>query len=241
MLISALSFVLLELLPTNFSYPVFALVILLCGVGAGAFASPNRAGVMNSLPPEYRGAGSGMNTTFQNSAQVLSIGVFFSLMILGLSSALPRTLAAGLRSNGVGAATTAHIAQLPPVSVLFAAFLGYNPIQHLAGSAALAQLPHAVAARLTSSSYFPSLISAPFRSGLHEAFAFAIGACLVAAVASWSRGGRYVHDIHGAGVAAEPGLEPEPEVASGPVPATAGDTETPLLTASRHSPAGMAE
>ncbi len=193
MLVAALSFVLLDRLPTDFAYPAFALIILLNGLGTGAFASPNRAGVMNSLPPEHRGVGSGMNTTFQNSAQVLSIGIFFTLMILGLSSALPISLAVGLRSHGVASGTVAHIAHLPPISVLFAAFLGYNPIQHLVGPTVLAHLPHAAAAQLTARSYFPSLISSPFRSGLHEAFAFAILACLVAAMASWSRGARYVH------------------------------------------------
>ena len=193
MLLTALSFVLLELLPTDFSYLAFGAVILLSGIGSGAFGSPNRAGVMNSLPPEYRGSGSGMNTTFQNSAQVLSIGVFFTLMILGLSSTLSHSLSTGLRAHGVATATATHIAHLPPVSILFAAFLGYNPIEHLMGANVLAHLPHAAAAQLTSRSYFPSLISAPFRSGLHEAFAFAIVACLIAAVASWSRGGRYVH------------------------------------------------
>jgi MFS family permease len=193
MLIAALAFVLLELLPTNFAYPAFALIILLSGLGTGAFGSPNRAGVMNSLPPDSRGAGSGMNTTFQNSAQVLSIGVFFTLMILGLSATLSRSLFAGLRSHGVAATTATSIAHLPPVSVLFAAFLGYNPIKHLVGSKVLGTLPHAAATQLTSHAYFPSLISSPFRSGLHEAFAFAIAACLIAAVTSWSRGGRYVH------------------------------------------------
>ena len=190
----ALSFVLLELLPTDFAYPAFGAVLLLSGLGTGAFASPNRAGVMNSLPAQYRGAGSGMNTTFQNSAQVLSIGVFFTLMIIGLSATLPRALSAGLTSHGVAAGAADHIAHLPPVSILFAAFLGYNPIQHLVGPTALAQLPPAAATQLTSRSYFPSLISSPFRSGLHEAFAFAIVACLIAAVASWSRGGRYHHE-----------------------------------------------
>jgi MFS family permease len=193
MLIAALSFVILELLPTDFAYPAFALVIFMAGVGTGAFGSPNRAGVMNSLPPQYRGAGSGMNTTFQNSAQVLSIGVFFSLVILGLSSDLGRSLFSGLRSHGVTAASASAVAHLPPVSVLFAAFLGYNPIKKLIGPKVFAALPRAAAAHLASRSYFPSLISPPFRSGLHEAFTFAIVACLIAAIASWSRGGRYVH------------------------------------------------
>ena len=210
MLLTALSFALLEMLPTNFNYVWFGLIVFMSGVGAGLFASPNRAGVMNSLPASQRGSGGGMNTTFQNSAQVLSIGVFFTLMIIGLSDSLPRTLAAGLQSGGVSGPTVDHVAHLPAVSVLFAAFLGYNPIQHLVGSSALSQLPPSVANHLTSSSYFPSLISEPFRSGLHEAFAFAMAACLIAAMASWSRGRRYVRDEIDAPA---PGLtiDPRPE------------------------------
>jgi MFS family permease len=205
MVAAALAFLLLELLPTDFPYWLFAAIIFLSGLGSGAFASPNRAGVMNSLPPEYRGAGSGMNTTFQNCAQVLSIGVFFTLMIVGLSAVLPRTLATGLTSQGVAAPTAEHIAHLPPVSILFAAFLGYNPIQHLGGATVLAQLPHSAVVQLTSPAYFPSLISGPFRSGLHAAFGFAIAACLIAAIASWSRGGRYVHDLLPAEATDDPG------------------------------------
>ena len=195
MLLAAASFVLLERLPTDFAYPVFAVIIFMSGIGAGMFASPNRAGVMNSLPPEHRGSGSGMNTTFMNSAQVLSIGVFFTLMIVGLSSTLPAAISAGLASHGVDPATTARIAHLPPVSILFAAFLGFDPIAHLVGSSTLAQLPPAAAAQLTAHSYFPSLISEPFKAGLHEAFAFATAACVIAAAASWSRGGKYVHGV----------------------------------------------
>jgi MFS family permease len=190
MLGAALSFVLLALLPVDFSYPVFGAILFLSGVSMGMFASPNRAGVMNSLPPTERGAGGGMNQTFQNSAQVLSIGVFFTLMILGLAATLPATMAAGLQAHGVPAHTAQVAAHLPPVSILFAAFLGYNPIQHLLGSTALAHLSAHQQALLTGRSFFPQLISAPFRHGLHEAFAFAIIACLVAAVASFSRGKR---------------------------------------------------
>jgi MFS family permease len=195
MVATAAAFVMLALLPINFIYIVFALIIFLNGVGSGCFASPNRAAVMNSLPPQHRGAGSGMNTTFQNSAQVLSIGAFFSLMIIGLSSALSTSLVSGLRAQGVSASVANHVAHLPPVSVLFAAFLGYNPIQHLLGAPTLSSLPQAAQDQLASRGFFPSLIAAPFRSGLHEAFAFAVVACVIAAIASWSRGGRYIHDL----------------------------------------------
>ena len=134
-----------------------------------------------------------MNQTFQNSAQVLSIGIFFTLMVLGLATHLPHTLAAGLQAHGVAAGTARHIGALPPVSILFAAFLGYNPIQHLAGPHVLAALSAANRATLTGRSFFPHLISAPFRSGLHAALAFSIVACLIAAAASLMRGGTYHH------------------------------------------------
>jgi len=194
MIASAASFGLLLVLPIDFSYPVFALILFMTGVSMGLFASPNRAAVMNSLPPGDRGAGGGMNQTFQNSAQVLSVGIFFSLMIIGLASTLPHTMSAGLQAHGVAAADAHRIGQTPPVSVLFAAFLGYNPIQHLAGAHVLASLPAHTQAVITGRSFFPQLISGPFKAGLHEAFIFAIGACLVAAVASLMRGGIYHHD-----------------------------------------------
>jgi MFS family permease len=194
MISAAVSFVLLALLPTDFSYPVFGAVLFLNGVSMGMFASPNRAGVMNSLPPGDRGAGGGMNQTFQNSAQVLSVGIFFTLMILGLASSLPHAMASGLEAHGVPTAAAQSAAHLPPVSILFAAFLGYNPIQHLLGNSVLLNLPAHTQAALTGRSFFPDLISSPFRDGLHEAFAFAVIACLVAAVASWSRGKRYVDE-----------------------------------------------
>ncbi|HEY1359669.1 MAG TPA: MFS transporter [Thermoleophilaceae bacterium] len=189
---AALSFGLLMLLPIDFSYPELAAVLALIGISMGLFSSPNRAAVMNSLPPGDRGAGGGMNQTFQNSAQVISIGIFFTLMIIGLSSSLPAAMSSGLQAHGVSAATAHRVAGLPPVAVLFAAFLGYNPVQHLLGTHALAGLSAHDQAVLTGHSFFPHLISGPFRTGLHEAFAFAIAACLVAAAASLMRGGRPV-------------------------------------------------
>ncbi len=193
MLCTALAFLLLEFLPVDFGYWTFAPLLLLMGLSNGLFMSPNRAAVMNSLPAEHRGAGSGMMQTFQNSAQVLSIGIFFSLMIVGLSAVLPNSLYHGLVQQGVSPQVATGVAHLPPVATLFAAFLGYNPVQHLLGPAVLAHLPPARVAVLEGRSFFPHLISAPFTRGLHTAFDFAIGACLVAAAASWSRGRRYVH------------------------------------------------
>jgi MFS family permease len=192
MLVAALSFFLLELLPVNFNYVWFGLLLLMVGLGMGLFASPNMAGIMNSLPANRRGAGAGMATTFQNSALVLSIGIFFSLMILGLASTLPGTLDHGLVAQGVPRADAARVSHLPPVGLLFASFLGYNPMQQLLGPV-LPHLSHAHATYLTGRTYFPQLMSKPFSDGLHEAFDFAIAACLIAAGASWLRGGKYVH------------------------------------------------
>jgi hypothetical protein len=214
---AAISFGLLLLLPTDFSYPVFAVVLALNGISMGLFASPNRAAVMNSLPPGDRGAGGGMNQTFQNSAQVISIGIFFSLMIAGLSTTLPHTMSSGLEAHGVPAVTAQHVANLPPVSILFAAFLGYNPIQHLVGPHTLGLLDAHARAAITGQSFFPHLISGPFRTGLHEAFAFAIVACLVAAAASLMRGGRYHHvDEPAARAIATAPIRPRPAPATRP-------------------------
>jgi MFS family permease len=192
MVAAAAAFLLLELLPVNFSYFVFAPLLLMMGLSNGLFMSPNRAAVMNSLPAEHRGAGSGMMSTFQNSAQVLSIGIFFSLMIVGLASSLPNSLFHGLVAQGVSSADASRVSHLPPVATLFAAFLGYNPMQHLLGPSVLAHIPAANAATLQGRSFFPHLISAPFRQGLRTAFDFAIVASLIAAAASWFRGRRHV-------------------------------------------------
>jgi len=202
MLVAALSFGLLELLPVNFTYWQFAGVLLLNGIGMGLFASPNRAGIMNSLPADRRGVGAGMSATFQNSSMVLSIGIFFSLIILGLSSALSSHLFAGLTAQGVPAADATRLAHLPPTAVMFAALLGYNPIQMLLGPV-LAKLPPSHVAYLTGHSFFPSLIAGPFQQGLDVAFDFAIVACLIAAVASLLRGKRYVHEVDGTAAMAE--------------------------------------
>jgi MFS family permease len=193
MIAAAGSFAALTLLPVDFSYPVFAAILAFNGISMGMFASPNRAAVMNSLPADARGAGGGMNQTFQNSAQVISMGIFFTLLIIGLASSLPHALSSGLEAHGVHAAKAHEVGETPPISVLFAAFLGYNPIEHLVGTGYLHHLPQQAQAALTGKSFFPSLISKPFSNGLDTAFGFAIVACLIAAAASLMRGGRYTY------------------------------------------------
>ena len=181
-LVTAGSFLALMALPTDFNYWLFALLLLVNGLGSGLFASPNRAEIMNSVPAESRGAGAGMTATFQNSAMVLSIGIFFSLMIAGLSHTLPGAMHDGLVQQGVPEGQAQQISHLPPIGVLFAAFLGYNPFQQLLGGH-LAGLPDG-GATLTSKEFFPHLISAPFHRGLVVAFWFAVVACLIAAISS---------------------------------------------------------
>jgi MFS family permease len=182
-LLTAVTFLLLAFLPVNFSYWQFALLVGVNGLGNGLFTAPNRAEMMNSVPASQRGAAGGMIATFMNSASVLSIGIFFSLMVAGLSSRLPATLFSGLTAQGVPAATATPISHLPPIGVLFASFLGYNPMQQLLGPL-LSHLPAAHAAYLVGREFFPSLITGPFHDGIGVAFGFAIAVCLVAAVAS---------------------------------------------------------
>jgi MFS family permease len=194
MLLTAASFAALTLLPIDFPYWVFAVLLLANGIGSGLFAAPNTAGIMNAVPARQRGAASGMRATFQNAGFVLSIGLFFSLMIAGLAARLPTTLYDGLTANGVPSASAERIAHLPPVGSLFAAFLGYNPIRTLLGPAALEHLSPAQVANLTGTSFFPRLIAEPFQHGLAIVFLAALVMSLVAAAASWLRGGRYVHE-----------------------------------------------
>jgi MFS family permease len=182
-LLTAVSFVFLMIMPVNFTYWVFAVVLVVNGFGSGLFASPNRAEIMNSVPANQRGAAGGTIATFQNAAFVLSIGIFFSLIVAGLATTLPASLSGGLISQGVPASAAHAIGHLPPIGVLFAAFLGYNPMQQLLGPL-LGHLPASHAAYLTGRDFFPNVITHPFHSGVGIAFWFAIAANVVAAFAS---------------------------------------------------------
>jgi MFS family permease len=194
MLIQAIGFLLLITLPTNFDYPWFALLLFMLGLGQGMFSSPNTSSVMSSVPAEQRGAASGMRSTFQNSGTLVSIGVFFSIVTIGLASALSSTLFNGLSRAGVPGAVAEKIAHLPPTSALFAAFLGYNPMKTLLPVNVLHALPIANQANLLGRSFFPNLILPPFTVGLHGVFYLSAAMCFVAALASFLRGKRYIHE-----------------------------------------------
>ena len=187
MVCSAIGFGLFLLLPANFAYLPFALLLFLVGLSMGMFVAPNTAGVMNAVPAERRGVASGMLATFQNSGMTLSIGIFFSLMIAGLSSTLPSTMFAGLTAHGVSTTVAHQVANLPPVGSLFAAFLGYNPMTTLLGPS-LHTLSASQAAYVTGHTFFPNLISNPFIDGMHITFVFSVVMMLVGATASWLRG-----------------------------------------------------
>jgi EmrB/QacA subfamily drug resistance transporter len=188
MAVFALSFVGLILLPVNFPYWAFALLVALNGIGSGMFASPNSSSIMGSVPARERGAASGMRATFQNSGTAVSIGVVFTLMIVGLSNSLPSALSGGLTRLGVPSGQAHQLASLPPVSSLFASVLGVNPIQHLLGPSVLAHLPAASRATLTGESFFPSLLTGPFHSGLVVVFSVSAVLSVLAGLASLLRG-----------------------------------------------------
>jgi len=191
LLLSAATFGGLLLLPVDFGYAPFAILIFLSGAGMGLFSAPNAAAVMNSVPPKQRGAASGMLATFTNSGFVLSIGIFFSLMIAGLAATLPVTLTRGLTGQGVPAPIAHQIGGLPPVGSLFAAFLGYNPVhQLLAPTGVLRHLPARNVATLTGKEFFPQLISGPFHHGLVIVFGMAMTVLVIAAIAALRHGGQ---------------------------------------------------
>ncbi|HEY2702993.1 MAG TPA: MFS transporter [Candidatus Dormibacteraeota bacterium] len=194
LLLTAVSFAGLLLLPVNFDYRVFALLLALNGIGSGLFAAPNTTAIMNAVPAHQRGSASGVVATFQNAGMTLSIGVFFSLMVAGLAGSLPAAMHGGLVAQHVPEATATQVAGLPPVGSLFAAFLGYNPVASLLGPHVLAALPASNAATLTGPEFFPHLISAPFHSGLVIVFGLAIAMSVVGALTSLLRGTRFVHD-----------------------------------------------
>jgi len=195
-LISAGSFIGLMLLPVDFGYVWFAALIFLNGIGSGMFSSPNASVVMNSVPAAQRGAASGMRMTFFNSGSALSIGVFFSLMVVGLAATLPHTLTSGLEAQGVPNDTASMLGSLPPVAILFGAFLGINPIGALLQPTGLLQsLPQSSVDTLTGHAFFPALIADPFRSGLLLVFGISAVMMLVAAVASWFAGRRPTDEL----------------------------------------------
>jgi len=218
LLVATCAFVGLMLLPIVFPYWIFGSLIFLNGVGSGLFASPNTSAIMSSVPAYQRGSASGMRSTFQNSGMSLSIGIFFSLMVAGLASTLPRTLTAGLHSQGVPLAIASKVAHLPPVSTLFAALLGYNPIHNLLDpTGVLNHLSAKQVGVLTGKQFFPSVISGPFHHGLVIVFTAAAIMSFIGAMVSLLRGKQFYYDEGaGAGQVAAATAAPAPAAAAAP-------------------------
>lgn len=191
MVLMAASFVALVLIPVNFNYWVFALLVFLNGVGGGIFTAPNTAAIMSSVPPAQRGAASGVRATFFNAGSSLSIGIFFSLMIIGLANTMPSALNAGLQQQGVPAPVAEQVATMPPVGSLFAAFLGYNPMGELLAPSGVLARPGVNADVLTGKTFFPELITGPFHAGLMVVFGAAAAMMVIGAIASLFNPGRY--------------------------------------------------
>jgi MFS family permease len=197
LLVFALSFLGLLFVPTNFAYWVFALLVFATGLGSGMFSAPNQAAVMNSVPADQRGGAAGIQAAFMNTGMVLSIGVFFSLMIVGLTSTLPKAMVKGLSAHGVAAAQAHTVANMPAVGSLFSSFLGFNPLKSLLGSQAATHVSNAQWATLTGKQFFPNLIQSPFHHGLVIVFSTAIAISVLGALFSALRGKRFVQEPTG--------------------------------------------
>jgi EmrB/QacA subfamily drug resistance transporter len=191
--LTGVGFIGMMLLPVDFSYAAFAALLFLIGVATGMFTSPNTRSIMSSVPASQRGVASGMRATFQNSGTALSIGVFFTLMIIGLASSLPHTLSSGLQHAGLPHGAAQHLAGFPPVSSLFATVLGINPLHHLLQEAGqLHALTPAALQMVTGRGFFPHLLIDPFHDGLMIVFLMAAALSAIAAISSYLRGGRPV-------------------------------------------------
>ena len=200
MIITGIAFLAFCMLPANFEYLPFAVILLVMGIGNGIFMSPNMASVMNSVPAEHRGVASGMRSTLQNCGQTVSQALFFAIIIISLNVTLPLALATSVANAGVPAQVASAFSQTPASGALFAAFLGYNPIHTLLlgmGPAIVNNIPVNTIAVLEGQTFFPTAIASPFMTALTEAFIFAAILCFLAAICSALRGKKYVYRENG--------------------------------------------
>jgi len=219
MVLSAAAFAAFLFVPADFDYIPFGLLLLALGIGQGSFAAPNTASIMNAVPPEHRGVSSGMRATFQNVAQSLSMTLIFTLVIAGLAARLPGVMYGNLTAAGVPGQLASNLSGIPPSAALFAAFLGYNPMATLIPPNILATLSSSTQATILDKSFFPQLLSGPFMDGLRVAFLVCIALSLAAAMASWMRGRRYIHDVEVASAQAGSQEEPATAIEGSPLPA----------------------
>jgi hypothetical protein len=213
--LSAATYGVMMLFPANFSYWPFAAVMFISGIGGGLFVAPNTASIMNSVPARDRGAASGMRVTFNSTGLPLSMALFFTLLVVGLNGTVPSAMFHGLVAHGIPSAKATALSHLPPLSYVFAAFLGYNHLQSLLGPAVLSHMPPAQAALITSRSFFPQVIGSAFVQSLRLILSFAAIVSVIAAIASAFRGEKFVHED-------DESRAQKASIAAGPVLATAG-------------------
>ena len=190
MVITGIAFLIFTLLPSNFEYLPFAIILLVLGIGNGIFMSPNMASVMNSCPPEHRGAASGMRSTLQNCGQTISQAIFFAIIIISLNTTLPAALTTAVSNTGASPQIASAFSHTPAAGALFGAFLGYNPIGTMLKSmgSIAAGLPQSTLNVLEGQTFFPNAIASPFMTALTTAFIFAAVLCFLAALFSGLRG-----------------------------------------------------
>jgi EmrB/QacA subfamily drug resistance transporter len=196
MFIVGSSFIALSFLQSNFAYLSFGTILFIFGVGSGLFQSPNTASIMNSVPPEHRGAASGMRATLQNSAQTIGQALFFTIVIVSLNSTLPGALSLAVTNAGASLQVAKVLSSIPATAALFGALLGYNPIQTMLGTlphSVISSIPAAAIQKITQPTFFPNAIASPFMNSLREVFIVGAMMCFIAAILSMFRGGKYVY------------------------------------------------
>ena len=196
MVISAISFLILAVLPYNFSYWELGLTIFMMGIGGGMFGSPNTASIMNSVTPHERGVASGMMYTIVNTAFTASMVIFFTIVIVGITQQFPEAITASLTSIGVSQLAPS-MSSIPPTGALFSAFLGYNPVEAMLSAlppALVATIPSSTLTTLTGTTWFPSTFAVAFMPSLQTSFFIGALLCAIAAVLSALRGERYIHE-----------------------------------------------
>jgi MFS family permease len=196
MVIVTLSFLLLAVLPYNFGLLEFVFVEFMMGVGSGMFSSPNTAAIMLSVPSQDRGVASGMISTLKNTANMASMGVFFTVVIMGITLKFPEAMTASLTSIGATQLVPV-LSNIPPTSALFSAFLGYNPVSTILSSlpgSTVASIPPSTLSTLTGITWFPLTLANAFIPSLQSSFYIGALISAIGAVLSALRGKRYVHE-----------------------------------------------
>lgn len=198
MVINTMAFLILASIPYNFDYWVFAIALFAMGIGSGMFGSPNTASIMNSVPAQDRGVASGMQYTIMNTAFTISMGIFFTIVIVGISQRFPEEITSSLTS--IGASQLAPLFnQIPPTGALFSAFLGYNPMGTMLQSlhqSTVSMIPPQIVTTITGTTWFPKTLANAFMPSLQMAFYIGAVMSAIAAIFSAFRGEKFINESH---------------------------------------------